>query len=248
MGSWNGTCGLTQLPIHSGDPVKLVFLKKSSYAEDSFKGGGFCYEDRLFEPLFTPIEGIYNDYGCIENILVKDNVILDYINKESMFKDYDFDTVEEFVHSVERGNHPDISFTLIHKDIFYETINAVSTDMWGYGDNAKTQLEYLDGIIERYLSPQGTDYLSGEDMVTRKLPFLVYINSKVKDIKTPSKEDMVNFLIFNNVLSASRKFWSPQSSAGSQDTDYRIQKLIGTYTLLKEKEYKDEYGEDEEDI
>ena len=29
MGSWNGTCGLSNLPIRSNDKVKMVFLEKS---------------------------------------------------------------------------------------------------------------------------------------------------------------------------------------------------------------------------
>jgi len=29
MGCWNGTCGISRLPIHSGDSVRLILLKRT---------------------------------------------------------------------------------------------------------------------------------------------------------------------------------------------------------------------------
>ena len=62
MGSWNGTCGMSQLPIHSGDKVKLILLKKHPFTESSMIGNGFCNSDDLFRPLYIPLEGTYNSF------------------------------------------------------------------------------------------------------------------------------------------------------------------------------------------
>jgi hypothetical protein len=55
----------------------------------------------------------------------------------------------------------------------------------------------------------------------------------------PEEKDFVEFLLFQDCLETGRKFWSPQSSAGSQDSNYEVSKMIGQYSIDKEKEYLD---------
>ena len=110
MGCWNGTCMISNLPILSGDEIKLVFLH-SPYGR--IKGlnnlSGYVYSTDLLRPAYFPITGRYDDYGGIEDI-VKD-WSYDFIT-ESLKKTYkvievkkkiipDF-TLEDVIKGIER--------------------------------------------------------------------------------------------------------------------------------------------------
>lgn len=72
MGCWNGTCMLSNLPINSGEEVKLILLKaKYDFVEKENIIGhsGYVYSDDLLTPTYFPISGIYDDYGGIEKIV-----------------------------------------------------------------------------------------------------------------------------------------------------------------------------------
>lgn len=66
MGCWNETCGITQMPIYSGDPVVLVLLTKVDRHTENH--GGFCYSNDVWTPKYLPVFGEYDDYGSLENI------------------------------------------------------------------------------------------------------------------------------------------------------------------------------------
>jgi hypothetical protein len=57
MGSWNKTCGLSNLPIHSGEKA-YVFVLEKQQLDDSH-----CYSTHLYAPCLLPFETTYNDYG-----------------------------------------------------------------------------------------------------------------------------------------------------------------------------------------
>lgn len=67
MGCWNGTCGISQLPILAGTKVKVVLLLQSEFNK-SVQGSGSCYITQYFRPWFLPVTAEYNDYGSIEKI------------------------------------------------------------------------------------------------------------------------------------------------------------------------------------
>ena len=77
MGSFEGTCGVTQLPIYSGDPMKLLLLSKVPTDDVA---GGFCYPNGMWSLRALPVAGEYNDYGSIENY--KENWNTDFIVSE----------------------------------------------------------------------------------------------------------------------------------------------------------------------
>ena len=93
MGCWNGTCGVTQLPIKWGDPARVFLLVPNPFKEfknsfdkmgayldkgDAITGyGGFCDSTEFFSPLALSVKGSYCDYGSLENIEEnQDNKIL----------------------------------------------------------------------------------------------------------------------------------------------------------------------------
>lgn len=60
MGSWNKTCGLSNLHITAGTPVYVFVLERA-------KSYDHCYSTSLFSPLLLPFEADYDDYGGGEN-------------------------------------------------------------------------------------------------------------------------------------------------------------------------------------
>lgn len=57
MGCWNKTCGLTNLPIMSGERTYVFILEREKEIDDH------CYATHLYRPLLLPFESTYNDYG-----------------------------------------------------------------------------------------------------------------------------------------------------------------------------------------
>lgn len=64
MGCFNGTCGVSNLPIISGDQIALLFLVSNSAPDND---AGHCHSNDMWSPSFFPLYGEYNDYGSIEN-------------------------------------------------------------------------------------------------------------------------------------------------------------------------------------
>jgi hypothetical protein len=56
MGCWNGTCGLSGLPIIHGEEM-YVFPIVESFRDS------FCYASALYRPTVLPFRAKYNDYG-----------------------------------------------------------------------------------------------------------------------------------------------------------------------------------------
>jgi hypothetical protein len=61
MGSWYGTCGVTQLPLVGEDIVCLPIVQ----CKTTYSGSDFCYNNEVWEPCGIPMFGTYDDYGRI---------------------------------------------------------------------------------------------------------------------------------------------------------------------------------------
>lgn len=64
MGSWNGTCMVSGLPIVYGDSIVCLIIKQNT----SGTWGSECYCYAEAQLVSHPIYGEYNDYGGIQNI------------------------------------------------------------------------------------------------------------------------------------------------------------------------------------
>lgn len=61
MGSWYGTCGVTQLPLVGEEIVCLPIVQRKT----TYSGSDFCYGNEIWEPCGIPMFGTYDDYGRI---------------------------------------------------------------------------------------------------------------------------------------------------------------------------------------
>jgi hypothetical protein len=93
MGCWEGTCGISQLPISYGSKV-YGFLIGAPGKNKEYSGA--CYSSGW--PITLPFVGTYDSYGGIENIIEDENTDL-ILSKFSNYKNF-----IELIGDVERDN------------------------------------------------------------------------------------------------------------------------------------------------
>lgn len=70
MGCWNGTCGISQLPILAGEKIRVFILKPSSGTNKFVTNpNSFVYSTDMFDALGVPFVAEYDDYGSVENVV-----------------------------------------------------------------------------------------------------------------------------------------------------------------------------------
>lgn len=148
MGSWNNTCALTNLPIHSGEAVYVFPVKE----KDLSKYRSHCYSTALYKPMLIPFEAKYNDYGAGEEctgialdlfveemrrelveLEVGENQYHDIAVKKDEFDiDKFFEAVHEdrlFVGGWAESNRP-VYFAMVRKDVADRMWNEWTFDKW----------------------------------------------------------------------------------------------------------------------
>lgn len=66
MGSWDGTCMVSQLPITYETRIKVFLLQQVRSLFDN--GGGYTSSSPLYQAMSLPLTGIYDTYGCVESV------------------------------------------------------------------------------------------------------------------------------------------------------------------------------------
>ena len=151
MGCWNGTCGLSGLPIIHGNEM-YVFPIMESYRDS------FCYSTALYRPSVMPFRAEYNDYGAGENcggvgleilmegirsklveMEVGENQYHDIaVKREGFDVDVFFEACHEkrlrFVNPMRgydgEAQTKDVFFTMVRKDVVDRLWNEWSFDKW----------------------------------------------------------------------------------------------------------------------
>lgn len=71
MGSFNASCGISNLSIEEGNEIGFVILKDSPEVQYGKKESGratYVYPTDLYQPMFAPVYGKYDDYGNITDV------------------------------------------------------------------------------------------------------------------------------------------------------------------------------------
>lgn len=147
MGSWNNTCGLTNLPIHEGEAVYVFPIKE----KDLSGYRSHCYSTAFYRPMITPFVAEYNDYGGAENCTGL--ILNDFINEmkrtlvemdqgDNQYHDipirkdeFDIDKFFEAVHEDRlyvddwTSKRP-VYFTMIRKDVVDRLWNEWTFDIY----------------------------------------------------------------------------------------------------------------------
>lgn len=148
MGSWNNTCGLTNLPIHSGEAVYVFPIKE----RDLSKYRSHCYSTALYQPMIIPFTSKYNDYGGGEDssgpsfdlfieelrrelveLEVGENQYHDIaVKREGFGEEEFFNAIHEnrlFVKGFGTTDRP-VFFTMVRKDVVDRMWNEWTFDMY----------------------------------------------------------------------------------------------------------------------
>lgn len=148
MGSWNNTCGLTNLPIISGEEVYVFPIRE----RDLSNYRSHCYSTALYQPVLIPFVAKYNDYGGAEDCHgISLNLIMEELRRELVElevgenqyhdiavkrDDFDdekfFEAVHEsrlFVKGWGTSDRP-VYFTMIRKDVVDRMWNEWTFDIW----------------------------------------------------------------------------------------------------------------------
>lgn len=257
MGSWNGTCGISKMPIQYGDRVKLVLLKPTNHYRSVSTGSGFCDASDMYTPICLPITGEYNDYGCIENIDEQPE-LFDLIIKALRIPDRN--NIEDIIAGISNNELENISYMLIHESVYNIMLDITKETPHRYDDNYTTEMHRNDSVDilinykighNKILNDMDNgiykplefdkDYYNN-DHYYRILPDVIRTLNDSDVLKT-IKKDIVEFMIFIEAISDARMFWSPQSGGGSQDLTYEYQIEIGKLAEQLRQKWNDEYDE-----
>lgn len=257
MGSWNGTCGISKMPIRYGDRVKLVLLKPTEHYKSVSTGSGFCNASDMYTPICLPITGEYNDYGCIENIDEQPE-LFDLIIKALRIPDRN--DIEDIIGGISNNELEDISYMLIHESVYNIMLDINKEIPHRYDNNYTTEMHRNDSvdILIKYTIDYNKTLYDVGDGIYKKLEFDIdYFNndhyyrilpSVIRqlndgDVLKTIKKDIVDFMIFSEAISDARMFWSPQSGGGSQDLTYEYQIEIGKLAEQLRQKMIDEFDE-----
>lgn len=246
MGSWNGTCGLSQLPIVNGDKVALFILRQNEYCRDL--GGGFSYSDELWRPICPPVFGNYSDYGLIDKIKDSNNTILSYMKSEHVDinnKELVLNDLDKFLKHIERNEVPKFGFMMVHMGLYEEVTENIKKDTRFYSNGHRLGC-YVEGDIIKLL-----DYMKSNNIDTFDNSFTTHeiLSNKFKQItdrylryfrnyrlyedNPRLLSEMLDFLMFKEAMEVSRKTWMPQAGSGSQDAEFEIAEIIGKFAGSK---------------
>lgn len=129
MGSWNGTCAITQLHITSGEPVAVFMLTESKYSDN------FCYSSAYYNPCYLPFFGKYNDYGSVEECTgIGLGIILDEIRSR----------LTEFPQGPNEYHDPAASRALFDEEALFDLDHEGRLYIDGRSQNAAESFETKD--------------------------------------------------------------------------------------------------------
>lgn len=243
MGCWNGTCGITNLPIHHGEDIVFYILRENRLRDCPGFGAGICYSDELFSPLGLPIYGKYDDYGGIEKI--QNPRIAETIVRAANFNG----SFEDMLSAI-GDNHRDdenlaalgwtalrgYSTMMFHRfavDLIVEHVKTEQKDTYKrYEEEIQLHLDHLK--LKDELAAIGHSLVSS---LQRMLNNSDSVMSVLLDFEDAAPE-VLRHKIFDIGMNCIRKPWMPQAGAGSQNEGlsmYRnLAKAVIDYTHRNE--------------
>ncbi len=141
MGSWNGSCAISNLHITAGAPVVVFMLAKNNREKS------FCYNNALYELCPIPFYGKYNDYGAVEECHGFGlNIVIEAIRT----KLYKFGQGPNNYHDCE-VNKENFNIELLFEADLEGRLGIEFNDRWNDDDYSRGELEKLaaeEGLSE----------------------------------------------------------------------------------------------------
>lgn len=230
MGSWDETCGVSNLNIQEGDRVRLLILERS---QDTLKhNAGFSYADSLWKPRYLPVVGYYNSYGTIENIVKGLNTQIITADAVSSLGWMGYVTIETLLEDIER-DRTQLGQMFVHEDVYQHMVTA---GIWGdrgpyLGPSSPARVDPSTHVYYNALKTLGRTVSNAGAFLSVKQT--VKLEDEDDDVKQ-LREMSLEYMRFASSMSRLRKFFSPQSGRGSQDSNdqelmalhYTVKKII----------------------
>lgn len=209
MGSWNGTCGLTQMPIVDGDKVVLFPVMKNKHADNG--GGGFTYAHNQYSAISLPLYGEFDDYGGIENISKNENFVLDHFVKLAKRKLFTIDekklerekscfdktitetprNVKELVDSFMREPiYKGLGYMLVHASVYQKVVDEMSKRT-GYGEKTTKRETY---------KKEANEFLNEYEKILSEVPSLEKELAKSREIRKTDPENKEALKVMMKVM------------------------------------------------
>lgn len=236
MGSWNGTCGVSQLPIMYGDDVAIFLMKKNKYNREDYMG--CVHSDNFYEPVSPAIFGRYDDYGRVTDVIADKRVISGLYGEQDDYSDIG-NIIDE--QSEKKG----LYIMLVHLEVYKEIVvkfgvrNKFFTKKLSFNEFMRNQmLAYLTTVRE---DPEGFHIELDHNHFKMSTGFALrfYQNPEIYEDNMDNDslvDSVVDYLVFKDAMQDSRKLWIPQAGNGSQDQDYDMVKIVGEFAVKKENE------------
>lgn len=259
MGCWYETCGISHLPIYSGDEVYLILVGSSclyNVCED------YHYSDY---PMFGfPIKGKYNEYGGLESETIEiKEYFLDFIKEKTFYwKDssniYNFSSIDDFLQDVENLYLLDEKYVLpdeiektffrkwfIHKELYDILMKSFSDKI--VNDMKSSILSAMEKTLskrdkEEYFAKNIPDYeKSLEDlnvlingiMLKDNNSIITYIGNHI--ISTDDFEiyieDILTSVLFTCLMNKIRNSFIGIISRGSQNDELNLHRTIAEWVI-----------------
>lgn len=241
MGSWNGTCGASQLPIMYKEDVAIFLMRKNKYNREDHIG--CVHSDNFYEPVSPAIFGKYADYGRVTDV-VADKRIVDMLYGEQE----DYSDIGKLID--DESNEKGLYIMLVHLEVYNEILahfgaeSKFFTKKKSFNEFMKEQM--LIYLTEVKKDPRGYSHELDYNRFKMSTGFALrfYQNPKIYEdnISNDSLVDsVVDYLVFKEAMQDSRKLWMPQAGQGSQEQDYNMAKIIGEFAVKKENEDDEEW-------
>lgn len=276
MGSWLGTCGITQLPINYGDKIR-AFVIVPGYHNILNEFRGFSYPDSIWKPFGVGIKCQYQDYGSVFEIK-KDlsSKLLEKAFDENakdpakvIFDNKELKGIERYMALIGGDsfvNKKDQPFGIFYvlEDIYQAMVNYNPIEM---NDGVYQPLKTIltDDAYRWYnnlLNTPSKKYFISDRVRIAHSPsgssnyfildaFNDCIDKKLsindKKVKELIELAVENYMFEYSMLSA-RKAWMPQAGAGSQNDGLNVyNKIAATTQKIIDKSIKKSIKEYGED-
>lgn len=129
MGCWNGTCGISNLPIREGDSVVCLVV---SISNQHHLRGDYCSITDVVDVVSLPMRAVYSGYGGVTNI--EQSYIRDKMKDMFGLEDPEHGVGgETFLSSM--GGEEVTYMWMIHASIYDSFKDSVKLSSWEPGEN-----------------------------------------------------------------------------------------------------------------
>ena len=159
MGCFNGTCVITNLPIRVGEPTVLIPLAYRKNYRGNYNT--LVYATDVAQPITFGIDGVYNDYGSIEDYDEKDipAELITRATKVKSLDDFISNAFDDKLTIKLVGEETPVGFVLAHKKVYdfmleqfgteedYNNADAACKMMLEFG---KDKIDDVNALLKKY--------------------------------------------------------------------------------------------------